>query len=354
MTAEYDFFVRMQQKMDEQAEDVWDMVRYSRSPGYRLRLGEVTTTELNFFRLREFWTKRVYIVTNEPDETTTGADWEWIIGHGDRWIQIRVQAKIINANGSFAELGHPRATGEQMRRLLDPGRESVACRWMPLYVFYASENVAKTTVTRDAGCSAQLAWIVNENYGKPPRRAGRLRALDHLPPRVPRPGAIPWSHIFNGLVARLRAGESLDTIIGSLADASLPPAVKSIDDFWEPRVTAGTCSAELPAYIRTIVARDDDDFDGAPLTELHVATPESRHAEAERASGQAEGEPGVAYTVRDGSLEDSPVPLPSRTLMIDRADTPEVLATLPSFVSVLDIDRLPPLPERPSETGAPG
>lgn len=285
MTAEYDFFVRMQQKMDEQAADVWDMVHYSRSPGYRLRLGEVTTTELNFFRLREFWTKRVYIVTNEPDETTTGADWEWIIGHRDQWIQIRVQAKIINANGSFAELGHPRATGEQMRRLIDPGHESVACRWLPLYVFYASQNVAKTTVDRDAGCSAQLAWVVKENYGKPPRRAGRLRALDHLPAQSTLPGAIPWSHIFNGLVNRLGAGETLDAIVGSLANASLPPAVKDIDDFWNPRVTAGKCVAELPDYIRAIVARDDDDFDDAPLTELHVASPASQRAEAEAELG---------------------------------------------------------------------
>jgi hypothetical protein len=346
MTAEHDFFVRMQQKMDEQATDVWDMVRYSRSPGYRLRLGEVTTTELNFFRLREFWTKRVYIVTDEPDETTTGADWEWIIGHGDQWIQIRVQAKIINANGSFAELGHPRATGEQMRRLLDPARESVACRWLPLYVFYASENVAKTPVGRDAGCSAQLAWVVKENYGKPPRRAGRLRALDHLPAQSTLPGAIPWSHIFNGLVNRLQAGESLDAIVGSLANASLPPVVKNIGDFWDPRVTAGLCVAELPAYIRAIVTRDDDDFDDAPLTELRVATPASRRAEARRASREAEGEPRVRHEVREENREDSPVPLPSRTLLIDRDDTRESVASLPSFVSVLDIDRLPPLPER--------
>lgn len=32
--------------------------------------------------------------------------------------------------------------------------------------------------------------------------------------------------------------------------------------------------------------------------------------------------------------------------MIDRDDTRESLASLPSFVSVLDIDRLPPLSER--------
>ena len=57
------FFRTMQQAMDDQATDVWDMVEYSRSSGYRLRLGEVTLTELNFYRLRDYWTKGVYILS---------------------------------------------------------------------------------------------------------------------------------------------------------------------------------------------------------------------------------------------------------------------------------------------------
>lgn len=130
----------MQAAMNDQAVEIWNMVKYSRASGYRLRLGEVTATELNFYRLREFWTKGVYINTNEPDEASTGADWEWIIGHGQKWVQIRVQAKIINRSGSFAELSHgPRgARGLQMERLIDPPAEDVACRWMPLYVFYTA------------------------------------------------------------------------------------------------------------------------------------------------------------------------------------------------------------------------
>lgn len=50
--------------MQAQAEEVWEMVHYSRARGYRLRLGEVTATEYSFFRLREYWTKRVYVVTS--------------------------------------------------------------------------------------------------------------------------------------------------------------------------------------------------------------------------------------------------------------------------------------------------
>lgn len=136
---ELQFFERMQKAMTTQAEDIWNMVHHSRARGYRLRLGEVTATEHSFFRLREFWTKRVYIVTNEPDELATGADWEWLIGHGEHWIQIRVQAKILNRSGRFAELGHPHSTGQQLDRLINPDPADVLCRWLPLYVFYAAE-----------------------------------------------------------------------------------------------------------------------------------------------------------------------------------------------------------------------
>lgn len=115
------------------------MVSYSRTPGHRLRLGEVTVTEMNLYLLRNFWTKGVYIDTNEPVEKTTGADWEWLIGHGNKWVQIRVQAKIVNRQGDFAGLGHPNGTQQQMDRLIAPVGGTVTCRWMPLYVFYTSQ-----------------------------------------------------------------------------------------------------------------------------------------------------------------------------------------------------------------------
>ena len=88
------FFTSMQRAMDDAAKDAWNMVSYSRqhrSPS-PLRLGEVTLTELNFYRLRNFWTKQVFLLTHEPVEAKTGADWEWVIGHDDKWIAIRVQA----------------------------------------------------------------------------------------------------------------------------------------------------------------------------------------------------------------------------------------------------------------------
>ena len=334
------FFRTMQQAMDDQATDVWDMVEYSRSSGYRLRLGEVTLTELNFYRLRDYWTKGVYIRTNEPHEPTTGADWEWIIGHGDQWVQIRVQAKIINRAGSFSHLSHgpSGALRQQMDRLIDPPPADVACRWVPLYVFYTATPPAPAIGARDrrAGCSAHLARHVRQNYG--PHRGGRARlsAKQHLP------NSIRWSSIFDGLTGRLSAGESLATIINTLADQSLPTTVASIGDFWDPAKTAGTCQGGLPQYIRAIVEDRDDDFDDARLATLDVEVP---GAQGELPAAEVRTEPDILTRVtrvaRDQQRGDDEAfaRLTSRRLVLDspRGES----APLPNFVSVIDIDKLP-------------
>jgi len=330
------FFSTMKKAMDIQAEEVWDMVEYSRSDGYRLRLGEVTLTELNFFRLRDYWTKGVYIRTNEPHEPTTGADWEWVIGHGHQWIQIRVQAKMIDRAGSFSQLGHgpSGARGQQMDRLIDPPPADVACRWVPLYVFYTATPPAKLqgTQARQTGCSAHLARTVRDNYGPHNGRA-RLTAAVHLP------GSIRWSSIFDGLTNRLSAGESLATIIGTLADQALPRTVSSIGDFWDPAKTAGTCHGGLPPYIRAIVEDRDDDFDDARLATLEVEFP---GAQGDIPTVKIRTETGILPRVyrepRRGD-DDAFAPLASRRLVLDSPRGED--ASLPNFVSVIDIDKLP-------------
>ena len=295
--------------MDDQAVDVWNMVEYSRSLGYRLRLGEVTVTELNFYRLRNYWTQSVYIDTYEPDEARTGADWEWLIGHGNDWVQIRVQAKIVNRTGSFDHLGHPKRTRVQMDRLIDPPTH--CCRWMPLYVFYSAAPPAGYPVppNRRSGCSVRLAEEVRDTYGATP---ATLTAARHLP------GSSPWSSVFDGLVAHLN-NQSLAAIIGRLAGQSFPPPPRTIDQFWDAGVTGGPCDLTLPVYAQAILDRRDDDFNGAPVCELIVRTP------GDPPEVEAQGE----------SL------LPRRLLELDANQAEEVLPALPRFVAVIDIDRLP-------------
>ncbi|MCH6230162.1 hypothetical protein MK786_05365 [Microbacterium sp. CFH 31415] len=331
---ELQFFERMQEAMAAQAEDVWEMVHHSRALGYRLRLGEVTATEHSFFRLREFWTKRVYIVTNEPDELATGADWEWLIGHGNNWIQIRVQAKILNRNGRFAELGHPHSTGQQLDRLVNPDPADVLCRWLPLYVFYSAEPSAGIAVPRNAGCSAQLASRVRETYGKPPAGRATLKGSTHLR------GSIPWASVFDGLVSQLRSGRSLAEIVAALANRPLPAQIDHIDEFWDLNIADGTCNRELPSYVRQIVRRDDDDFDLAPLARLEVNTAARGRDRVRSVAPITDLERLEAMLVRRFGDDDSSALLPSRSVVLEPSDHDRDQASLPSFVSVIDIDRV--------------
>jgi len=323
----------MQKAMTAQAEDVWKMVHHSRTLGYRLRLGEVTATEHSFFRLREFWTKRVYIVTNEPDELATGADWEWLIGHGEHWIQIRVQAKILNRSGRFAELGHPRSTRQQLDRLINPDPADVLCRWLPLYVFYSAEPVAGVAVPRDAGCSAQLASRVRDVYGKPPAGRATLKADAHLP------GSIPWASIFDGLVSQLHSGKSLAEIVAVLANRPLPATVSRIEDFWDVNVSNGTCDRELPSYVHQIVRRDNDDFDDARVARLEVDTSARSHDRSPGLPSTSSADVEIRYARRSDE-DDSSALLPSRSVVLERSDRDRAHTSLPSFVSVIDIDRV--------------
>lgn len=341
--SELTFFTDMQKAMDEQAEDVWDMVEYSRTSGYRLRLGEVTVTELNFFRLRKFWTKGVYIRANEPDENLTGADWEWLIGHRNNWVQIRVQAKIVNKRGSFAELGHgpAGARGQQMDRLIDQPEEDVVCRWMPLYVFYTAtppsvlqpgHNGGNNPLT---GCSAKLAREVRNTYG-PHGQRSTLIAGAHLV------DSIPWSSVFNGLVRRLGAGESMSDIVDSLAHLRLPEDIQSISDFWEPEVYVEQCQKPLPEYMQEIIKLRGDNFDSAPIVELQIETPESAErgkSFAPRVELEHKIDTGARRPIKSRYLDAPEIPV--RRLRLDQRLRGNKPISLPGFVSVIDIEKLP-------------
>ena len=338
---ELHFFQALQKAMDDQACAIYDMFHFSRSDGYRLRLGEVTLTELNFYSLRNYWMRGVYINTDEPDEPTTGADWDWLIGFEDTWVQIRVQAKIINRQGSFAELGHPERSGEQMNTLINPAAGSTYCRWMPIYVFYAAAppapffNAQVATGDKRYGCSTQHARRVQDTYRPPTANRANLRSASHLP------GSVPWSSVFDGLVRRLSDGESLRTVIQSLAGRILPDRVDTLDAFWDPSVTAGYCEVDQPDYLREILDRRDDGFTDAKLSVLNVNTPKGALSKASKNRIKREHDPVALSAHAPFDLPNEfTEPSPMRTLDYTKRD-PLQVESLPRLVSIVDIDRLP-------------
>lgn len=273
---EFEFFSEMQRAMDDAAKDAWNMVSYSRqhrSPS-PLRLGEVTLTELNFYRLRNFWTKQVFLLTHEPAEARTGADWEWVIGHDDKWIAIRVQAKILGTGkkvDKFPHLPHKiRRTGaRQIDLLTAPAPGTTLCRWMPLYVFYASAPpltdfpLAPRSDAR-YGCSVAHARTIRKIFDNSNNKTDAYRYLLF---------ADRWSSIFDPLVSQLKANQSLASIVDKLHNKPLPQNSLDIADFWDTSRTAGVCSNPLPDYLSTIIEHRNDDFSAADIASLVIKSP---------------------------------------------------------------------------------
>ena len=267
------FFTSMQRAMDDAAKDAWNMVSYSRqhrSPS-PLRLGEVTLTELNFYRLRNFWTKQVFLLTHEPVEAKTGADWEWVIGHDDKWIAIRVQAKILGTGKKIEKFSHlPHKIGRSGIRQIDllttPSPGTTLCRCMPLYVFYASAPpLIRFPLVPDGdaryGCSAVHARTVRkilDNWGN------KTDAYPYLL------FANRWSSIFDPLVSQLKANQSLASIVDKLHNKPLPRNSLNIADFWDKNQADGACSNPTPDYLATIIESRNDDFATADLASLIV------------------------------------------------------------------------------------
>ena len=364
MGDELGFFTGLQTEMDSYAGQVWSMVKYSRDQGYRLSLGETTLTDLGFYHLRKYYTKTVYIRTEQPNETRTGADWEWLIGHGNEWVQIRAQAKVIDKRGSFRQLGHAVKSVQSSRpvmqidTLISPPSDSVVQHWMPLYVFYASTPPAKTpALALDEGCSARLAHFTRDTL-RSNARTLTLTSRKHLQ------GVIAWSQIFSGLVERLNAGETLDAIISSLATSSFHlGAHTTIHDFWRAGSSSSTAATHAqshptkgnsapPEYISRILDSTKDDFHEARAAILNVnyeSRPEQPVSTDELGYQTfQESVPSVGpikpSTPSWGELSPLHPPLPTRSL--DLPTPPDMSNPLPKVVAMLDIDRLPSLPER--------
>lgn len=288
----------LQQAMEVEAKEVWRMVHASRADGYRLRLGEVTLTELMFYRMRKHWTASSYVSIWEPNEARTGSDWEWFIGSGEKWVSIRVQAKVDDKAGSFAKLGHAVNGQRQIDTLIDP-EYSTVCRWIPLYVFYLSAPPVRLPYPfvgepTEFGCTAVLARDVRQN-------------LDEAQARVPHPfdprgrmyeasrylrGSFPWSTIFDGLVDRLET-ENFEDIIDSLHNLELPEAIAGMQDFWKASVSRGVCAdGGLPEYAAALLENRPQEV--VDLTSTAATRPSGENSEEHSSS---ECEPMVGRVV---------------------------------------------------------
>lgn len=108
--------------------------------GYRLGYGlpdERAFTDHHLIELTRHHPAEVRVAKiNQNREAETGADFEWWLGQGERYLPMRVQAKKLDlASSSYAQIAHTsgRDRDSQIDRLIKTSRED---GFLPIYCFF--------------------------------------------------------------------------------------------------------------------------------------------------------------------------------------------------------------------------
>jgi hypothetical protein len=103
--------------------------------------GEETFTDINLLEIQAAHPRlvKVWKFSKYREATQSGADWEWWIGRGRRWVGMRVQAKNVSPTTTTAQLARRlRYRGGQQLALLlaSSARDGL----FPLYCFYNADT----------------------------------------------------------------------------------------------------------------------------------------------------------------------------------------------------------------------
>jgi len=97
-----------------------------------LSLGEETITDINLLKISLAKHKEIQVYKfNKGEEGENGADWEWwLTGKSNKWLGLRIQAKVINLKTDSYDLLHYK---EQTNKLIESSRKNGL---LPLYCLY--------------------------------------------------------------------------------------------------------------------------------------------------------------------------------------------------------------------------
>ncbi|MCL2442880.1 MAG: hypothetical protein FWD13_05370 [Treponema sp.] len=139
-----------------------------------IALGEETITDINLLTIKSACHPMIKLKKfNKREEGKEGADWEWwITGKSNKWVGLRIQAKIINfKTNNYISLHYKK--GEQYKNLISRSIENNA---IPLYCLYTICDKSQITdkfhsnscgLTYETyGCSFVDAFIVNKIKNK--------------------------------------------------------------------------------------------------------------------------------------------------------------------------------------------
>jgi len=118
-----------------QAKKVWNWLKTSIQTG--IVISEESITD---FVLLELQSRHPHEIITQKytkrQESQTGADWEWWLTSGNKWLGLRIQAKKIDSkNLKYPELDKVNQYGRQVDLLIKNALQSQPNR-IPLYIFY--------------------------------------------------------------------------------------------------------------------------------------------------------------------------------------------------------------------------
>lgn len=116
---------------------IWNSLRAARA--LDIQLGEESITDFFLMNLRRWAPPPLKIKTfTKHEEATTGGDWEWwFTGPSNKWLGIRVQAKVIKLTTNRFEHLHyqPKGNPSQCKRL---EQDALNSRMLPAYCLYTN------------------------------------------------------------------------------------------------------------------------------------------------------------------------------------------------------------------------
>ena len=124
---------------------IWNALRSARL--HDSKIGEESITDFFVLELKKA-SKGTYFIDSftRPKEKVTGADWElWFTGPSNKWIGLRVQAKVISIDGKrYAQLHYKRKDGTyQINQLITDAKKHKATPLYCLYSYWRSAEAGK-------------------------------------------------------------------------------------------------------------------------------------------------------------------------------------------------------------------
>ncbi len=228
------------------AEETWDLLGFGLARTDGREPDERFFTDHNFLHLHQAYPAQTYVqLFSGSDEALTGADVEWWIGDGQRYVRMLVQAKRLNRKGGYSDIGRliPGTKTRQIDRLVqvcETGLRAVPrgqafVGLTPTFVLYNGpigelrpprdlcQNTRRSAKQR--GCVVTHATAVQTALGPASRRRRKLSRAELAG------NCLPWSCLVCCPAMSGGLAERVSTALGR----AVPPPKLRIRDRGNPR-----------------------------------------------------------------------------------------------------------------------